>query len=236
MYADDACQDSGRAARIAISGDQPIIRAGIRRLVESRVGITVVRECDNCPEALTEALRAEPDLILLDLDLNTRCSGVLERIGALLHAANDTPVLILTASDECRAVQFALEHGAVGFVMKDRPPDVLYRAISACLAGETWIERATMAALFRLSAADAPPRGNGSEPQLTRRESEIVGLLVLGLQNRVIAERLFISETTVRHHLTSIFGKLDVSNRLELMRIMLSAAKPLTLSPVLAPR
>lgn len=222
-------------ARIVISGDQGMIRAAIRRLVESEEGMTVVRECDNRPEALAEALRAEPDLILLDLDLSTRCNGVLELAGALLHAANSVPVLILTATDECHAVLFALEHGAVGFVMKDRPPEVLYRAIRAGLAGETWIERSTMAAVLRSSATAAPENGSGAR-QLTSRERDIIDLVVLGLHNKIIAERLCISDTTVRHHLTSIFDKLDVANRLELMRFVFNAATPLVSSPALASR
>ncbi len=209
--------DSGRStSRIVISGDFAVMRAAIRRLVESDSGVTVVRECDNRPEVLAEALLTKPHLILLDLDLSTRCNGVLERIGALLHAANNTPVLILTATDDCHAVQFALENGAIGFVLKDRSPDTLLRAIRAGLAGEMWVEQSTMAAVFR---ASAEPKRNGTfDPRsLTPREREVMAGVALGLQNKAIAQRLFISETTVRHHLTSIFDKLEVSNRLELM-------------------
>lgn len=203
-------------SRIVISGDQAVIRAAICRLVEIEAGFTVVRDCDNSPEALAEALAARPDLILMDLDLNTRCSGALERIGALLRATAGTPVLILTATDDCHATQFALHHGAIGFVLKHSSPDTLGRAIRAGLAGEMWLEQSTMAALFR---AEPALKGNHGS-RLTPREREIIELVVLGLQNKVIAKRLSISGTTVRHHLTSIFEKLDVSNRMELMRCM----------------
>ncbi len=214
-------------ARIVISSDQEMIRSALRGLLESQ-GVAVVAECDNRPEALSATLLVKPHLILLDFDLCTRCSGVPERIGALLHAAGGTPVLILTARDDCHAALAALEHGAVGFVMKSRSPETLHRAIRAGIAGETWLERSTMAAVFRSASPAAPGDGNGnqdgsasdhgSEPQLTRREREIVELVLLGMQNKAIAERLFISATTVRHHLTTIFDKLEVSNRLELMR------------------
>jgi len=218
MYADETHQNSGRsAARIVISGDQAVMRAAIRRLVESDAGFAVVRECNNCPEALAEALGARPDLFLMDLDLNTRCSGALERIGALLRATFGTPVLILTATDDCQATQFALKHGAIGFVLKHRSPEALPLAIRAGLAGEMWLEQSTMAMLFR---AAPTANGNGGSKLLTPREHEIIALVVLGLQNKVIAQRLCISDTTVRHHLTSIFEKLAVSNRLELMRFM----------------
>ncbi len=222
-------------ARIVISGNQGMIRAAIRRLLESEEGMTVVGECDNHPKALAEALRDEPDLILLDLDLSTGCDGVLERIAALLQAAKGTPVLILTANDECHAAQFALARGAIGFVKKDRPPDVLYRAISACVAGETWIERSTMAAMLRSFAAVASKNGP-NVTHLTSREREIMDLVVLGLHNKIIAQRLCISDTTVRHHLTSIFDKLDVSNRLELMRYVLKEATSLMPPCALASR
>lgn len=236
MCADETHHDPGRnAARIVITGDFAVMRAAIRRLVESDAGVTVVLECDNRPEALTEALGAKPDLILLDLDLSTRCSGVPERIGALLHAANNTPVLILTATDECHAVQFALENGAIGFVLKDRSPDNLRRAIRAGLAGEMWVEQSTMAAVFRASSVPKPEQ-KFDPKSLTPRESEVIAMLALGLQNRAIAARLFISETTVRHHLTSIFDKLEVSNRLELMRHIFDGMTHEVGAPALASR
>ena len=213
----DSKPDSKREpARIAVSGDQAVMRAAICRLVEIDLGLAVVHDCDNSPEALAEAMAARPDLLLMDLDLNTRCSGALERIGELLRATSGTPVLILTATDDYQATEFALHHGAIGFVLKHRSPDTLGRAIRAGLAGEIWLEQSTMAALFR---AEPAPNGNHVS-RLTPREREIIELVVLGLQNKVIAKRLCISSTTVRHHLTSIFEKLDVSNRMELMRCM----------------
>jgi DNA-binding NarL/FixJ family response regulator len=205
------------AARIIISGDFVMMRAAIRALVESDDAITVVGECESRPEAWAEALRAKPDLILLDLDLTTHCDEVMERVGALLRAANDTPVLILTATDECHVVQFALENGAIGVVLKDRSPEHLRRAIRAGLAGEMCVEFSTMAAVLQ-ARSEPKPETRLDPKSLTPREREVISMLSLGLKNRGIADRLFISETTVRHHLTSIFDKLAVSSRLELMR------------------
>jgi DNA-binding NarL/FixJ family response regulator len=207
------------AARIVIGGDQALIRAALRLLVESEPGLTVVRECENRPEALAAASGATADLILLDFDLCCKSEGHLEQIGPLLRAANGTPVLILTAANDYRAAHVAFEHGAVGFVMKDRPPEVLYRAIRAATAGEAWLERSAFVAVFRSASQEINNgSGDGGEPQLTRREREIIDLVLLGMQNKAIADRLFIAETTVRHHLTSIFDKLNVGNRFELMR------------------
>jgi len=220
-------------ARIIISSDHGMIRAALRLLVESEPGLTVVRDCESRPEALSAALAAEADLILLDFNLCDRQDGVPEQIAALLHAAKGTPVLILTATDDCQAAHAALEHGAIGFVMKDRPPEVLYRAIRAGMAGEAWLERSSFAAVFRsvrVSALDdenghGNGHGNGAEHQLTRRELEIVDLVVLGMPNKAVAKQLFIAETTVRHHLTSIFEKLEVTNRFELMRRVFSGPR-----------
>ena len=229
MNGETISETGRRTARIVVSGDHWLMRAAVRRLVECEEGLTVVRECDNRPESLAEAQRESPDLILLDIDLSTRCNGVLERVGALLSAAGTIPVLILTAADECNVVQFALEHGAIGFVTKDRSPEVLHRAIRAGLAGEAWLERSTMATVFR---AAAEGEDDSAVRQFTAREREIIALVTLGLHNKAIAERLCISHTTVRHHLTSIFLKFDVANRLELMRLMF--AGDASLQPLLA--
>jgi DNA-binding NarL/FixJ family response regulator len=112
--------------------------------------------------------------------------------------------------------------------MKDRLPEVPYRAIRAGIAGEAWLERSSFAAVFRSVPAVAlgDENGNGDfAEQLTRREQEIVDLVVLGMQNKAVAKRLFIAETTVRHHLTSIFEKLAVTNRFELMRRVFSGPR-----------
>jgi len=215
-------------ASIIISGDHLLIRAALRLLVESEPGLTVIRDCECRPEALSAALTTEADLILLDFNLCDRLEGVPEQLEALLRAANGTPVLILTAMDDGQAAHAALEHGAIGFVMKDRPPEVLYRAIRAGIAGEAWLERSSFTAAFRsvpvIALGDG--NGNGSKPLLTRRELEIVDLVVLGISNKAVADRLFIAESTVRHHLTTIFEKLKVTNRFELMRRAFSGPRP----------
>jgi len=124
-------------------------------------------------------------------------------------------VLIVTRSDDPAAVVAALRNGAAGVVLKSRPADVLLRAIRSVLAGGSWVERTTVAGVFPPATVhdDAPVRG-----ELTRRELQIVELVSQGLQNKKIAERLSITHTTVRHHLTSIFEKLSITNRMELMR------------------
>jgi DNA-binding NarL/FixJ family response regulator len=218
MAVDPNLNDVPGAARILICGDQPVIRTALRRLIESEPGMTVIGECGNQCCSLLEEAGTRPDLVLMDIDLDTRCSGALEQFEELLRAANGAPIVILTARDDSKSLQCALQHGASGFVMKDRPASILMRAIRAVLSGETWLERSTMAGMFRVEVA-APPAPRPPD-KLTHREWEIVELIRLGMQNKRIAERLFISETTVRHHLTSIFDKLGVANRCELISYM----------------
>jgi len=227
MPFDSTPETSATPARIAIGGDQGLMRAAVRGLVERDPGLTVVFECESRADALAEALHETPGLFLVDLDLDTRCNVALERVGALLDVTAGTPMLFLTGSAESRAVQFALERGAAGFVMKDRAPEVLYRAIRAALAGETWIERSTMTSVLRASTAAAEKEHVSGADQLTAREREIIGLVAEGLHNKAIAQRLHISDTTVRHHLTSVFDKLGVANRLELMTYVFNAATSL---------
>lgn len=234
MAVESDASDAPVAARILICGDHPVICTALRRLIDAEPGMTVIGECSNQCCSLSEEVAARPDLILMDLDLDTRCSGALEQLGELLGAANGAPILILTARVDARSLQCALQHGASGVVMKQRPAWVLVRAIHTVLSGEMWLERATMAGMFR---AELPPsavaheKGMAEPDKLTRREWEIIELIRLGLQNKRIAERLFISETTVRHHFTSIFDKLGVANRCELMSYVFGHDRALAAAP-----
>lgn len=201
-------------ARVLLSGDHPMIRSGLGLLL-SGDGIAVAGECFNRPDALRRGLNAGADLVLMDFDLDggTPSSAVL--FDALLAAAGTCPVLILTRSADPGAVSLALYKGVAGVVLKTRPAEVLLRAVRAVLADGVFLERTTMAGVFRPAP---PPVAATLQAKLTRREKEIVELVSLGLQNKKIAERLSIRETTVRHHLTSIFDKLALTNRMELMR------------------
>jgi DNA-binding NarL/FixJ family response regulator len=205
--------DRRSTARILLSGDHPMIRSALGLLIAGD-SVVVAGECFNRPDALRRGLSSGADLVLMDFDLDgTQESTAL--FDSLLSAAGKCPVLILTRGADPKAVSLALYKGVAGVVLKSRPAEVLLRAIRAVLADGIFVERTTMAGVFRL----APPLPVAMKPAtLTRRETEIVELVSLGLQNKKIAERLSIRETTVRHHLTSIFGKLALTNRMELMR------------------
>lgn len=195
--------DSSQSARVLLSGDQPLMRAALGLLI-SRGGLNVVEECVNQPDALRHSAK-NVDVVVMDLDLDSRRVAQIE---PLFAAVNGVAVLIVTHHDHPAAAATAMRQGAAGVVLKSRPADVFLRAIHVVLAGGVWVERSTAARAHE----DAFVRRH-----LTRREAEIVELVSQGLQNKKIAERLSITSTTVRHHLTSIFEKLSVTNRLELM-------------------
>jgi DNA-binding NarL/FixJ family response regulator len=199
--------------RVLICGDQPLMRTALGLLISS-AGWTVAGECLDQPEALRGLVRGA-DLVVLDLDLNAGRLTRMEKLEQLLAAANACPVLIVTRNGPPDGVIAAMGKGAAGVVLKSRPAEVFLRAICAVLAGGAWLERSTIASVLHPATAHDDALVGG---RLTRRELEIVELVSQGLQNKKIAERLSITDTTVRHHLTSIFEKLSVTNRLELMR------------------
>jgi len=182
--------------------------------------MSLAGDCANDPAALEAAVSTRPDVVVIDFELDGRCAAAPQQLVQLLRAAKGCPVLIVTGTQNTKALTCALQHGVLGVVVKTRPAEVLVRAVRAIAAGEAWLERSSVVNVFQTSAAknDVECEYPIMREKLTRRETEIVELVSLGLQNKKIAERLFISETTVRHHLTSIYDKLSVTNRLELMR------------------
>jgi DNA-binding NarL/FixJ family response regulator len=205
--------------KIVIVDDHAVVRAGLRLLIETDKRFGVCGEAGNCPEALAVAEAAQPDLILLDINLEGE--NALLCIPKLLRDAPAARVLVLTGHNEEGINAEALKSGAMGLVLKEKAAEVLLKAIEKVSQGEVWFDRATMG-----SVLSEMSRGGGrasEDPEavkvasLTDREREVVTLIGEGLKNKHIAGRLFISETTVRHHLTSIFDKLGVSDRLELV-------------------
>lgn len=214
--------------RIVISGDHPLIRTALSVLISTTANLSVVGECGNDADALAGvASGMRPDVVVMDLDLDAGCVADRQRLARLFRAAPDCPMLIVTASEDISAISLALQHGVLGVVTKTRPAEVLMRAIHAIAAGETWIERSVVATIFQPGPRrDIECKVETVREKLTRRERQVVELVSLGLQSKKIAERLFIAETTVRHHLTSIYDKLSVTNRLELMRYTYNGPSP----------
>jgi len=203
--------------RVLIVDDQLMVRAGVSKLLED-AGFIVVGMAGNRVEAVALAARQKPDVILLELEVDGEDS--LRFVPELREAASNARVLILTAPGKQEGHQRAVQAGAAGVVFKNQEPVVLIKAVLKVHAGEVWLDRATMGNLFNEMTRK---KSNGRDPDETRRESltqrelEVISLIAEGLKNKQIAQRLFISQTTVTHHLSSIFSKLDVSDRLELV-------------------
>lgn len=175
----------------------------------------VVGEAGNCREAIETATREQPDVILLDLDLGMDYG--LDVLPELFTAVKQARILVLTASRDPIVHHWAVRQGAMGLVVKDKAADVLIKAIEKVYEGEIWLDRALISQVLselRSDRTDNPDRANIKT--LTEREREVVALIGAGLKNKQIAERLFISEATVRHHITSIFDKLGITDRLAL--------------------
>ena len=204
---------------ILLVDDHAVLRASLRLLLEKQNGMTVVGEASNKAEAIEIASRQQPEIILLDLCLREE-SG-LDLIPDLLRVAEETRIILLTGVQDEEEFRRAMRLGAMGVVSKEAKPDFLLKAIERVHAGELWLNRQMTAALVtelrRPVEASKLPVESALIAQLTTREREIISLVAEGKKNKQIADSLKISDTTVRHHVTSILGKLGVSDRLELL-------------------
>jgi two-component system nitrate/nitrite response regulator NarL len=205
--------------RIMILDDHALVRAGLRMLIESRPGFCVVGEAADCSTALVVAAREQPEVILFDLILGDRDRT--DFLPELLATVPQARALVLTGTHSPELHRQAIRLGAKGLVLKEKTTDVLLQAIEKVHAGEIWLESSMITDLLdELSPNNKDKHKDPEEAKmatLSPREREVIALIGEGLRNKQIARRLFISDTTVRHHLTSIFSKLDVSERLELV-------------------
>ena len=205
--------------KIMIVDRYKLFREGLTRLILDKPGFQLVAEAENGPDACSLAEREQPDVILLALDLVTEKG--LDILPFLLNSAKSSRVLLLTHVADREEHRKAMLLGAMGVVKKEESVEVLFKAIEKVHDGEVWYDRSQMGNMLRDLARNA--NGKKSDPtaeniaSLTAREHEVIALVSKGLKNKAIGEKLFISETTVRHHLTSVFEKLGVSNRLELI-------------------
>jgi NarL family two-component system response regulator LiaR len=198
-----------QSIRILIADDHAIVREGLRALIETEPGMDLVGEAGDGVEAVRLACTLEPDVILLDLVM-PRMNG-LEAIAAITADLPGTRILVLTSFAEDDKVFPAIKAGALGYLLKDTSPRALLQAIRDVYEGESslhpTIARKLVGELHRPS--HPPPAGQ----ELTEREVEVLGLVAQGLANQEIANRLFISERTVRKHVSNILGKLHLANR-----------------------
>ncbi len=204
-----------KTIRILIADDHPVVRLGVRNLLDGDA-FTVVGEADDGQRAVELARQLRPDILLLDLAM-PRLPG-LEVLRELARAQHAVHVILLTAKIEKTQLLEALQLGARGILLKDSAPQDLLKAIHAVAAGQYWMGQSAVASLveaINLLNEQAAPTQRKTYG-LTPRELQVVAAIVEGCTNKDIAEKFSISEDTVKRHLTNIFDKLGTSNRLEL--------------------
>jgi len=198
---------------VVVVAAQPVVRAGLRRMMEEHDALVVCGEACCTADAVALVAAAKPSVIVLDPDSRDL---TLQSVARLVDIHRGT-LLVFTAETEPAVHGLAVALGAMGVVQKHQSGDTLRRAIERVHAGEVWLDRQTTASLLR-----GLQRSGGDDPEdakirsLTKRELEVIALVGRGLKNGAIALRLSISQATVRNHLTSILGKLDLADRFEL--------------------
>ena len=220
--------------RVMLIEDDELTQLGLRTQIGKDPTLKVVGEAASREKAIKICKDEQPDIILLDLNLSgdddnaaaaenqnsSELSGI-ALLPELLSLAHGARVIVVTGVRDLEAHQRAISHGATGLILKQDAVEHVTRAVKQVYNGDVWFNRSMM-----LKVIEGMTKGNAvkkPDPELakiktlTEREREVIDLVGEGLKNRAIGDRLCISETTVRHHLTSIFSKLEVSDRLELV-------------------
>jgi len=216
--------DHKHKIRIVVADDHPIFRDGLCKLLALEEDFDVVAQASDGRQVLEVLQQTEPDILLLDLKMpGLDGLATLQRLQA---AKNKTRVIVLTASDDKNEFVQAMKLGTSGIVLKQTATELLIKSIRKVHAGEIWLDSHTTAAVIRQFVANDEAAGPSPAPQaaprdrerspLSQREREIVALVAQGFKNKEMAEKMFISEQTVKNHLHNIFDKLGVSDRLEL--------------------
>lgn len=209
--------------RIVIADDHPIVRDGLKKLLLLEDDFEIVGEAGDGREVIEKVQALDPDVLLLDLRM-PNLDG-LSALQALQQTNKRTRVIILTASEDKNEFVQAMKLGCSGIVLKQTAPDLIVKSIRKVHSGEIWLDSHTTAAVMRQFSTGQESSGGGQSSgggknrersPLSAREREIVALVAQGYKNKEMAEKMFISEQTVKNHLHNIFDKLGVSDRLEL--------------------
>jgi DNA-binding NarL/FixJ family response regulator len=199
--------------RVLVADDQSMVRAGFRMLLADEEDIEVVAEASNGLEAVDKAARFHPTVVLMDIRM-PELDGI-EATRRILTADSGARILILTTFDLDEYVYEALRAGASGFVLKDDPPEQLLAAIRTVAGGDALLSPGVTKRVIKEFGRVPRPTPPKELDELSDREREVFGLVAQGLSNAEIGEKLFISETTVKTHVTHILQKLNLRDRVQ---------------------
>jgi DNA-binding NarL/FixJ family response regulator len=191
--------------RVLLAEDHPLVRRGLEQLLGATDDIEVVGMATNGEEAISLAAAAEPDVVLMDLEM-PRIDGI-EATQAIVGSGNPARIVVLTSFSDRERILDALDAGAIGYLLKDAEPDELLRGIRAAARGEAPLDPKVASAVLTARSSRRP------EAELSHRQRMVLALVAEGKQNKHIARELEISEKTVKAHLTAIFQILGVTDR-----------------------
>jgi DNA-binding NarL/FixJ family response regulator len=190
--------------RLLMADDHPVVRAGLRAVLEAEPDLAVVAEAATAEQAVLLAGTTQVDVVLMDLQFGDGMGGV-EATAAITAVAGGPRVLVLTTYDTDADILAAIEAGATGYLLKDAPPDELLAAVRTAAAGQSALAPAIAHRLI--------DRMRTPGTALSRRETEVLELVAAGMSNAQISKQLYLSQATVKSHLVHIYTKLGVDSR-----------------------
>jgi NarL family two-component system response regulator LiaR len=197
---------------VLIADDHPLVREALHRALDDEEDMKVVAEASDGEEAVKLASELKPDVVVMDIVM-PKLNGI-EATRKIKEIAPDTAILILTAYDDEEYVLGLLDAGAAGYLLKSARGRDLIGAITAIRAGESVLHPNIIARLLKRATVTAV-KENEAQGLLSERESEVLRLVALGMSNKEVAEELFLSQRTIKAHLTNVFNKLNVASRSE---------------------